>query len=89
VPLTYVTQQVEALYPHHNPRIHAQITKPVKAREFREIVATSILATESEIEQKQETHNVKESIYNQIVFRQSWPTTVVKHWINCKKNILT
>jgi len=43
VPMTYVTQKIEALYPHHNPRIHAQVTKPVKARELQRVLVGSIL----------------------------------------------
>ena len=45
VPMTYITQQVQALYPHHNARIHAQISKPVKARELHQVLANSMALT--------------------------------------------
>ncbi|MFK7856450.1 MAG: response regulator [Granulosicoccus sp.] len=38
VPMAYVTEQIPELYPHNNPRIAAQITKPVKRSEFGQIL---------------------------------------------------
>ncbi|MFK8081279.1 MAG: response regulator [Granulosicoccus sp.] len=38
VPMAYVTDQVAELYPHKNPRIAAQITKPVKRSELGDIL---------------------------------------------------
>ena len=38
VPMTYVTDQVTELYPHKNPRIAAQITKPAKRSELGTIL---------------------------------------------------
>ncbi len=32
--MAYVTEQVQELYPHNNPRIAAQITKPIKHSEL-------------------------------------------------------
>jgi len=46
IPMTYVTQQIDALYPHHNPRIHAQISKPVKAGVLRNVLISSLLASD-------------------------------------------
>lgn len=34
VPMSYVTDQIDELYPHKNPRIAAQMIKPVKRSEF-------------------------------------------------------
>jgi len=34
VPMTFVTDQVKELYPHHNPRINANISRPVKRHDF-------------------------------------------------------
>jgi len=66
VPMTYVTQQVEALYPHHTPRIHAQISKPVKARELKKVLTSSILSEESSIEPTQSSDDAKLALYSQI-----------------------
>ncbi|NND92518.1 MAG: response regulator [Granulosicoccus sp.] len=38
VPMAYVTEQVQELYPHNNPRISAQITKPIKRSELGSIL---------------------------------------------------
>lgn len=42
VPMTYVTEQVPELYPHKNPRISAQITKPIKRSELGQILESAI-----------------------------------------------
>lgn len=42
VPMAYVTDQVPELYPHKNPRIAAQITKPVKRSELGSILNRAI-----------------------------------------------
>jgi len=36
VPMTYVTEQSSALYPHHNRRIAARLAKPLRRRELLE-----------------------------------------------------
>lgn len=38
VPMAYVTEQLPELYPHNNPRIAAQITKPIKRSELGQIL---------------------------------------------------
>jgi len=43
VPMTYITEQVLELYPHHNPRVAAQVVKPVRREE---LIAALTLAVE-------------------------------------------
>jgi len=66
VPMTYVAQQIDALYPHHNPRIHAQISKPVKARELHNVLVSSILSSHGVVEQHEADDRTKLEIYRQI-----------------------
>jgi len=66
VPMTYMTDQIEALYPHHNPRIHAQINKPVKARELHKVLVSSILPGHSVDEPDQADDVAKLELYSQI-----------------------
>ncbi len=51
VPLTYVTQRVTELYPHHNPRIYGHLTKPVRrsalSRVLNAAVANELLPVKS------------------------------------------
>lgn len=42
VPMTFVTEQVPDLYPHKNPRIAAQITKPVKRSVLGQILQSAV-----------------------------------------------
>lgn len=42
IPMAYVTDQVPDLYPHKNPRISAQITKPVKRSELGSILECAV-----------------------------------------------
>ena len=42
IPMAYVTDQVPDLYPHKNPRISAQITKPVKRSELGSILDCAV-----------------------------------------------
>ncbi len=38
IPMTYVTEHIPNLYPHHNPRIAAQISKPIKRLELNRAI---------------------------------------------------
>jgi len=42
IPMTHVTHQVKELYPHHNPRIAAQISKPIKRTELSRVLVRAI-----------------------------------------------
>ncbi len=66
VPMTYVTQQIEVLYPHHNPRIHAQISKPVKARELHQVLVTSIFSHVKAAEPTVADDEAKLNLYSKI-----------------------
>jgi CheY-like chemotaxis protein len=42
IPMTHVTQQVKELYPHHNPRIAAHISKPIKRTDLVRVLQRAI-----------------------------------------------
>ncbi|MGQ7846694.1 response regulator [Granulosicoccus sp. 3-233] len=50
VPMAYVTEQVQELYPHKNSRIAAQITKPFKRSELGQILDRAMSEDFHEIE---------------------------------------
>jgi len=66
IPMTYITQQVEALYPHHNPRIHAQISKPVKARQLHEVLRSAFNPTSEIVESNEIADEVKSDLYRMV-----------------------
>ena len=66
VPMTYITQQIQELYPHHNSRIHAQISKPVKANELHNVLATSMASEYSVAEPDTADDEAKLALYSQL-----------------------
>lgn len=66
VPMAYVTEQVAELYPHKNPRIAAQITKPVKRSELGQILERAMLDEVQEIAAIDESLQARRSVYAQL-----------------------
>ncbi len=50
VPMAYVTEQIQELYPHKNSRIAAQITKPLKRSELGQILDRAMSEDFHEVE---------------------------------------
>ena len=66
LPMTYVTQQVPELYPHHNPRITAQISKPVKRSDLRRVLLRAINNESFDQEVESEEYNEIREAYNEL-----------------------
>ena len=66
VPMAYITDQVAELYSHKNPRISAQITKPVKRSELGEILIRA-MNNEACVPETEDTHNAaRKKTYSQM-----------------------
>ncbi len=66
VPMAYVTEQNQELYPHHNPRIAAQITKPVKRSELGMILERAMNDNFQEILVEDKSKKARRAAYSQI-----------------------
>jgi signal transduction histidine kinase/DNA-binding response OmpR family regulator len=66
VPMAYVTEQVAELYPHKNPRIAAQITKPVKRSELGQVLERAMKDDFSEIQVVDESIVAQRKAYAQL-----------------------
>lgn len=64
VPMAYVTDQIPELYPHNNPRIAAQITKPVKRSEFGQILDRAMNDEYQEVIVEDESLVAKRAAYS-------------------------
>lgn len=66
VPMAYVTEQVPDLYPHKNPRIAAQITKPIKRSELGPILERAMNEEFVEIVVEDKTLVARREAYSNI-----------------------
>lgn len=66
VPMAYVTEQVAELYPHKNPRIAAQITKPVKRSELGQVLERAMNDDFSEIQVVDDSILAQRKAYSQL-----------------------
>ena len=66
VPMAYVTEQVQELFPHHNPRIAAQITKPVKRSELGMILERAMNDSFQEVLVEDESKKARRTAYSHI-----------------------
>ncbi len=66
VPMAYVTEQVPELYPHKNPRIAAQITKPVKRSELGQILERAVHEKVQETQIEDESKLARRRAYSSI-----------------------
>ena len=64
VPMAYVTEQIPELYPHNNPRIAAQITKPVKRSELGQILDRAMNDEFQEVTKEDESLIAKRAAYS-------------------------
>ena len=66
VPMAYVTEQVQELYPHKNIRIAAQITKPFKRSELGQILDRAMSEEQHEAEIEDLTEQARRDAYAHI-----------------------
>ena len=66
VPMTYVTDQVSELYPHKNPRIAAQITKPAKRSELGTILNRAMSDDFSDYVEEDTTSKALKQAYSKL-----------------------
>ena len=66
VPMAYVTEQIQELYPHHNPRIAAQITKPVKRSELGMILERAMHDDFQEVLVEDKSKKARRAAYSHI-----------------------
>lgn len=66
VPMAYVTEQTQELYPHNNPRIAAQITKPMKRSELGQILERAMSENYLEVEVEDLSLQARRSAYAHI-----------------------
>ncbi|WP_088915736.1 response regulator [Granulosicoccus antarcticus] len=66
VPMAYVTEQIQELYPHNNSRIAAQITKPVKRSELGLILERAMQDDYQEVEVEDHCKEARREAYSHI-----------------------
>lgn len=66
VPMTYVTDSTPDLYPHKNPRIAAQITKPVKRSELGLILESAMTETQHVIVEEDAMQSARKKAYSML-----------------------
>ena len=66
VPMAYITEQIQELYPHNNPRIAAQITKPVKRSELGMNLERAMNGSFQEVLIEDKSKDAKRAAYSNI-----------------------
>lgn len=66
VPMAYVTEQIQELYPHNNSRIAAQITKPVKRSELGRILERAMNEDFHEVQVEDLSQQSRREAYSHI-----------------------
>lgn len=60
IPMTSIVRQLPDLYPHNNPRIAAQLTKPVRSSELLATIAQSV-GVDTGVSQKDTDNNIQKA----------------------------